>query len=134
MSLQDFNINIKLKLAALWTSVTLCYLYGDYFELYVPGKTEGLVNGNNLLNSPLNLFLASVLLTLPALMVFASIALNPLINKWLNIVLGIFYTCIMLLIAATSLVPWREFYVFLAITESVLTSLIVWYALKWPKV
>jgi hypothetical protein len=133
MSLQDFNINIKLKLAALWTSVTLCYLYGDYFELYVPGKTESLVNGNNLLNSPHNLFLASVLLAVPAVMVFASLALKPLTNKWLNIVLGIFYTCIMLLIAATSLVPWREFYVFLAITESVLTSLIVWYALKWPK-
>jgi hypothetical protein len=133
MALQDFQINIKLKLALLWTSVTLCYLYGDYFELYVPGKTQGLITGNNLLNSPLNLFLASVLLAVPALMVFASIALKPVANKWLNIVLGIFYTCIMLLIAATSLVPWREFYVFLAITESILTSLIVWYAFKWPK-
>lgn len=38
--LEDFKINVKIKLSALWTSATLCYLYGDYFELYVPEKVE----------------------------------------------------------------------------------------------
>jgi len=33
---EDIKVNIKIKLSALWASVTLCYLYGDYFELYVP--------------------------------------------------------------------------------------------------
>jgi hypothetical protein len=28
------------------------YIYGDYFELYVPGKVEGLISGENLLNTP----------------------------------------------------------------------------------
>jgi hypothetical protein len=37
---EDIKVNIKIKLSALWTSVTLCYLYGDYFELYVPKKTH----------------------------------------------------------------------------------------------
>ena len=133
MPLQDFSINIKLKLAALWTSVTLCYLYGDYFELYVPEKTKGLVTGDNLLNSPLNLFLAAFMLAIPAVMVFLSIALKPAFNKWLNIFLGSFYTLIMLLIAVTSIAPWRAFYVFLAIVESILTTMIVWYSVKWPK-
>lgn len=133
MTLQDFTINIKLKLAALWTSVTLCYLYGDYFELYVPEKTQGLVTGDNLLNSPLNLFLAAFMLAIPAVMVFLSIALKPTLNKWLNIIFGSFFTLIMLLIAITSLEAWRAFYVFLALIESILTSLIVWYAVKWPK-
>jgi Family of unknown function (DUF6326) len=133
MPLQDFNINIKLRLAALWTSVTLCYLYGDYFELYVPEKTKGLVTGDNLLNSPLNLFLAALMLAIPAVMVFLSVALKPAVNKWLNIVFGIFFTLIMLLIAVTSLEPWRAFYVLLALVESILTSMIVWYAVKWPK-
>ena len=59
--LEDFKINVKIKLAALWTSVTLCYLYGDYFELYVPKKVEGLVSGINMLDSPVKLFLASFL-------------------------------------------------------------------------
>ncbi len=132
-NLEDFKINVKIKLSALWTSVTLCYLYGDYFELYVPKKVEGLVGGDNILDSPTKLLFASLLLAIPALMVFLSIILKPPVNKWLNIVFGIFFTIIMLLIALTSLTPWRSFYVFLAIIESVITSLIFWYACKWPK-
>ena len=130
---EDIKVNIKIRLSALWTSVTLCYLYGDYFELYVPQKTQGLVSGVNLLDSPMKLLAASILLVIPALMVFLSIILKPAINRPLNIILGIFYTAIMILIAFTSLTPWRTFYVFLAIVESCITSLIVFYAWKWTK-
>ena len=130
---EDMKLNIKIKLSALWTSVTLCYLYGDYFELYVPQKTQGLVTGANLLDTPFKLFAASVLLAIPALMVFLSVSLKPAVNRRLNIALGFFFTVIMLLIAVTSRTSWRMFYVFLAIVESCLTSLIIWYAWKWPK-
>ena len=130
---EDFKINVKIKLSLLWTSVTLCYLYGDYFELYVPQKTQGLVNGVNMLDSPMKLFAASLLLVIPALMVFLSIILKSSINRRLNIILGLFYTAIMILIALTSITPWRIFYVFLAIVESCITSLIVWFAWKWAK-
>ena len=113
--------------------MTLCYLYGDYFELYIPKKTEGLVTGNNLLDSPLKLLLAAFALALPALMVSLSIFLKARINKWLNIVLGLFYTIVMLLIAVVSSTDWQWFYRFLAIVESVITVLIVWLAFRWPK-
>jgi hypothetical protein len=131
---EDIKVNIKIRLSALWTSVTLCYLYGDYFELYVPQKTQGLVSGVNLLDSPMKLLAASILLAIPAIMVFLSIILKPSINRPLNIILGIFYSAIMILIALTSLTPWRTFYVFLAIVESCITSLIVFYAWKWTKI
>ncbi|MGS0747349.1 DUF6326 family protein [Halpernia sp. GG3] len=130
---EDFKINVKIKLSLLWTSVTLCYLYGDYFELYVPQKTQGLVNGVNMLDTPMKLFAASLLLVIPALMVFLSIILKSSVNRRLNIILGLFYTAIMILIALTSITPWRIFYVFLAIVESCITSLIVWFAWKWTK-
>ncbi|MFH6968792.1 hypothetical protein [Flavobacterium sp. FlaQc-28] len=42
---EEFKINIKIKLSFFWAAVTLIYLYGDYFELYIPQKAEGLVNG-----------------------------------------------------------------------------------------
>jgi Family of unknown function (DUF6326) len=131
---EDIKVNIKIRLSALWTSVTLCYLYGDYFELYVPQKTQGLVSGVNLLDSPIKLLAASVLLVIPALMVFLSIILKPALNRPLNIILGICYTAIMILIALTSLTPWRTFYVFLALVESCITSLIIFYAWKWTKI
>jgi len=130
---EDFKVNVKLKLSALWASVTLCYLYGDYFELYVSRKLDGMIAGESMLDSPMKLFAASVLLAVPALMVFFSVVLKPALNRRLNIVFGIFYTTIMLLIAVTSLSTWRTFYVFLALVESAITTLIFWYALKWPR-
>ena len=34
---EDFQINVKLKISALWVAVMFCYVYGDYIEIYVPG-------------------------------------------------------------------------------------------------
>ena len=102
-------------------------------KLYVPKKVEGLISGANMLDSPTKLFLASVLLAIPALMICLSILLKPGFNRWLNIIFGILYTSMMILIAITSISAWHTFYVFLAILESLITLLIVWYAWKWPK-
>ena len=131
--LEEFKVNTRIKLSALWTAVMFCYIYGDYFELYVPKKVEGLLNGNNLLDSPEKLFTATLMLTIPALMICLSLLLKPGITRLLNIILGIFFTILMLLIAATSLTYWRIFYVFLAVIESIITSIIVWQAFKWQK-
>jgi hypothetical protein len=131
--MEDYKINIKIKLAFIWTSVTFLYIYGDYFELYVPKKISSIIDGSSLLNSPLNLFFASLLLAIPSVMICLSVLLKPMLNKWLNIIFGLFFTSIMLLIAITSITEWKEFYVFYALLESLLTSLIVWTAYTWPK-
>ena len=131
--LENTKINIKIKLAALWTAATFCYLYGDYFELYTPDKVEGLLSGKNGLESPMILFIASVVMAIPPLMIYLSLVLKPVINKWLNIVFGSLFTAMMVLIAIFSLTPWYTFYVFLALVESALTFMIVWNAWKWPK-
>jgi hypothetical protein len=28
--LEDFKVNVKIKIAALWTSLMFCYIYEDY--------------------------------------------------------------------------------------------------------
>jgi len=132
-NLKDFEVNIKIKLALLWSATTFCYLYGDYFELYTPEKVESLISGDNVLNSPMALFIAAFILTIPPLMIVLSIVLRPPLNKVLNITFGLFFTMIMILIAIGSLTPWYSFYVFLAIIEAILTFIIVWNAFKWPK-
>lgn len=132
--LEDFKINTKLKLSALWTALTLCYLYGDYFELYTPGKVEGLISGENVLDTPVKLFLASVMLVIPAVMVFLSVFLKPTINRFINVVFGVFFVLVMTLILVTSITPWYSFYVFLAAVEVLIALMILWHAIKWPKV
>ena len=131
--LENPKVNIKIKLAALWASATFCYLYGDYFELYTPDKVNSLITGDNNLDSPAILLIASIILAIPSVMVAASIFLKPKINRILNIVFGTLFTLMMVYIGIISTNEWYLFYVFLAFLESVITALIVWFAYKWPK-
>lgn len=133
-TLQDFTINVKFKLSALWISVMFCYIYGDYFNLYPPNHVEHFLRGETMLDNPVKLLAASILMTIPSVMIFLSLVLKPSLNKWLNIIFGIIFTGIMALIAIVSRGEWALFYVYLAIVEIVITSLIVWYAFTWPKV
>lgn len=131
--LENPKVNIKIKLAALWTSVTLCYLYGDYFELYTPDKVNSLISGENNLDSPTKLLIASIILAISSVMVAASVILKPKLNRILNIIFGALFTIMQIAIGIYTTHEWYLFYVFLAFLESSITALVVWYAWKWPK-
>jgi hypothetical protein len=110
-----------------------CYVYGDYFGLFKPGSLQRMLDG---MMGPLGpttqgvLLGTSVLMAIPSLMVFLSLALAPKLNRWLNLGLGLFYTIIMLITLPGA---W-SFYVFLGLIEMTLSMLIVWHAWKWPLV
>jgi len=131
--LEDFKINVKIKLAVLWTSVMFCYIYEDYFELYVPKRVERIISGESLLNTPQKLFAASWVLIIPALMIFLSVLLKPKLSRLFNIIFGTLYTTLMLWIASNYSDKWLTFAVLFAIVESIITAIIVWYAWKWPR-
>ncbi len=134
-NLQDVKVNLRLKLATLWTSVMFIYLYGDYFALYIPGQAGKLVSGETLLNSPVKVFAASVLMAIPPAVIIVSVFAKSYYAKLLNIIFGIIFSAIMLLIAVTSIpvTPEVSAYVFYAILESVITIAIVRLSWKWPK-
>lgn len=131
--LENPKINIKIKLAALWTSALFCYIYGDYFQLYTPDKVNSLISGDNTLDSPVTLLIASIVMAIPSVMIAGSILLKPGLNRILNIVFGTLFTIMMVAIGIYSTHEWYLFYVFLAFLESIITALIVWHAWKWPK-
>ena len=130
-ALEDSKINVKIKLSALWASVMFCYIYADYFGLFVPGAMQSMLNGQM---RPLGattqgvLVGTSLMLAIPSLMIFLSVALPPVVNRRLNIVVGAFYTGIILI----TMWGWA-FFIFYGVIEVSLTSLVVYYALKWPK-
>jgi hypothetical protein len=132
LRLEDVKIPVRIKISALWASVMFCYVYGDYFDLYTPGKLQEMLQGKMSIGAVTQqmLFGTSVLMAVPSLMVFLSLALAPTISRWLNIAAGLFYTLIMSLILAGG--GWA-FYMFFAAVEVVLTLLIVWYAWRWPR-
>jgi hypothetical protein len=131
-ALDDIRIHVKLKLSALWASVTLCYIYGDYFGLYKPGKLQGILDG---IMGPLGpitqgvLLGPAILMAIPSVMVFLSLSLKPNPNRWMSIIFGVIFTVIMLMTIPGA---WA-FYKFLGVVEVVLTVLIVWYAWNWPR-
>ena len=129
--LEDSKINVKIKLSALWASVMFCYIYADYFGLFVPGAMQSMLNGQM---RPLGattqgvLLGTSLMLAIPSVMIFLSVALPPKLNRSLNIAVGAFYTGIILI----TMWSWA-FFIFYGVFEVSLTSLVVYYALKWPK-
>ncbi|RAN81211.1 hypothetical protein B5P43_05345 [Bacillus sp. SRB_336] len=129
--LSDIKLHVRFKLSALWSALMFCYIYGDYFGLYVPGKLKGMLDGEGPLGpvSESSLVATALLLAVPGLMVFLSLALPPRLCRWLNIALGAFYTAIMLL---TMPGAWW-FYITLGLIEVVLSLLIVVHAWRWPR-
>jgi hypothetical protein len=77
-TLQDIQLHVKLKLSALWTSLMFCYVYGDYFGLYKPGKLQKMLNGDMGTLGAITqgvLLGTSVLMTIPSLMIALSLLL-----------------------------------------------------------
>jgi hypothetical protein len=130
--LEDIAVPLKVKLAGLWTSVMFCYIYADYFALYQPGSLKSMLEGKMApLGQTTQLMLVgtSLMMAIPSVMIFLSLALKANVNRWLNIVFGVLYTII---IVVTAYGSWA-FFIFFGVIEVALTLLVVWYAWKWPR-
>ena len=131
MTLEDSKISVKVKLAALWTSVMFCYIYADYFGLFIPGNLQSMLAGKMQPLGPVTqgmLLGTSAMMSIPAVMIFLSVALKPALNRWLNLIFGFLFTVIILI----TMWSWM-FFVFYGVIEVALTSLVVWYAWTWPR-
>ena len=127
---EDVKINVKMKLSALWVALMLLYVYADILSLFKPGQIEEMISGRM---GPFpvtqgSLLTASILMMIPAVMVFLSLTLKPKVNRWANIILGLLYTAVNIgnLVGET----WA-FYLLFGVVEMALTLLIVGYAWKW---
>jgi len=131
--LEDIKVGLKLKLAALWTSLMFLIIYIDYFALYMPGTMENILKGRVFVFDITQGFLISALtiVTIPALMIFLSVALPAKINRWVNIIIAAVNIPLILFNLAGE--AWIHM-VFGAAVEVVLLCLIIRYAWKWPRI
>lgn len=126
----DVRIPVKLKLSALWAALMFLYIYADIISLFRPGQLEEMMGGRM---GPFpvtqgSLLTAALLMLVPALMVFLSLALPVRAARWANIILGLVYTAVNIgnLVGAT----WT-YYLLFGIVELALTLLIAGYAWQW---
>jgi cbb3-type cytochrome oxidase subunit 3 len=127
---QDVKIPVQMKLSALWVALMLLYIYADIFSLFRPGQIEDMISGRMgpFAVTQASLFAASVLMIIPAVMVFLSLTLKPKADRWANLILGVLYTLVN--ISNQIGEPWM-YYIAYGVVELAVTLLIVWYAWKW---
>lgn len=130
-ALEEIKVSLKLKLAALWASLMFLYIYVDHFHLFMPDKIEDIINGSVYKFDITQYFLLAVLasMTIPALMIFLSVALPAKVNRWTNIIVATVFIPFTLFNLAGE--AWMHM-VFGAVVEVVLLLLIIRYAWKWP--
>jgi hypothetical protein len=128
--------DIRVRLSVLWLFATLNYMYADvFFCVDVLGSGKG---GPRVFHFSSGAWLGiAVLMEIPIAMILLSRILKPTANRWANIVAGIIETVAVLLtsfiLPAFHLTGTSSYYLFFGAVEVAATSMIVWYAWKWPR-
>jgi hypothetical protein len=125
------NVNVRIKISGLWTSMLFVFAYVDVFSLYRPDfradLEAGEVGGFTVNQS--FLFGTTVYVVIPSLMVFCTLIVRPRLNRVANIGLCILYA---LSIIAGAIGEWN-YYILGSAIEVALLAAIVFYAWTWPK-
>jgi len=128
---EAFPVNVRIKIAALWTVMLFVFAYVDLFSLYRPdvradleaGEIGGFAVGQSFL------LVTTIYVAIPALMVFGALVLRPRVNRIANIALSIVYV---LTIVVGAIGEWN-YYLFGSALEVAALAAVAYYAWTWPK-
>ncbi len=121
------RIDPKVKLSFLWIFVILNMAYADILSLMDPTSViRGIMAG-----APLpagGLFAGAIVMETSIAMVILSWLLNYKVNRWVNIVIGVFMI-VQIIVGGHGL-----YYVFFTSVEVACILLIIWLAWQWKPV
>jgi hypothetical protein len=128
---QDYWINPRVKIAALWASMLFVFVYVDLFSLYradiradiAAGKMSAFTIGQGFL------FGVTIYVVVPSLMVFLSLVLPVRVTRMANLILAVLYV---VTIAGGAIGEWN-YYIVGSIIEGALLAGVVYFAWTWPK-
>ena len=126
--------DVKIWLAVLWLVNTVGGLSSLVFEFYEPGVLDEIRSGakNGIAIGPVFLLALVVLFTVSLIMAFLSVRLRDRLNRGLNIVVGLVYFAISMILLVQKLENQSVLAVG-SVVGTILAALVVWYAYKWPK-
>lgn len=124
------DLSVRIKLAAVWTALMFLYVYADLLSFYRPGELAEISAGNM---GPFGvsqgtLFIAAVIVTIPALMIVVSAAAPFPLVRQLSLGVGVLYV----LVSVSNLIgeSWA-YYLFFGVLEIGLAALVVAYSYRW---
>ena len=125
------NVNVRIKIAALWTSMLFVFAYIDIFSLYRPDFRAALEAGEIGGFAVNQSFLVgtTAYVVIPSVMVFCALTLRPRVNRIVNIELSAMYA-VTIIVGAIG--EW-SYYILGSAIEVGLLAAIVYYAWTWPK-
>jgi hypothetical protein len=131
--LEDTNIPVQTKLAALWASLMFVYLYVDILSLYQPGVIDGNLDGRvwQLDITQTWAIGALALMAIPIAMIILSLTLPPRANRTTNLVVATPYAAVSIANAAGE--TWTYCFVLAVGLELALLALVLRYAWTWPR-
>jgi hypothetical protein len=116
----------RLKLSALWVALVLTYLLGDVLRIFSGDFVAGEVGGMQVSQA---LYLAlAILLVIPVVMVFLSLALPYRANRWANIILPMLFFGFNLVGLPTYPSLYDRFLIVAGLVFNLLT---LWHAWRW---
>lgn len=117
---------VQIKLSALWVALMLTYLLGDVMRIFSGDFKAGEIGGQQVTQG---MWLGiAMLMLIPIVMVFLSLVLNHPANRWVNIIVAIFFFIFNLAGLPTCPSAYDKFLILVGLVFNVLT---VWYAWKW---
>lgn len=122
----DVPIDTRLKISALWIAMLFIFAYVDIFSLFKPGMLDDIQSGTiyKFDITQTFLFLTTLFIVIPSLMVFFTLVMPRRINRMTNIVLAAVYAVICV---GNSIGEWN-YYIFASILEGLLLVGVIYYA------
>lgn len=129
---EPLTVNVRIKIAALWTAMLFVFAYVDLFSLYRPDVRAHIDAGeiSGFAIDQVFLLLTTIYVVIPSVMLFATLVLRPSINRVLNIGLSVAYA---LTVVGGAIGEWNYWVVGSAVEVALLGS-IAYHAWKWPRV
>ena len=118
--------DVQIKLSAIWAALMLTYLLGDVLRIFSGDFKAGEIGGMQI-SQGMYLGLAAMMV-IPVLMVFLSLTLNQPVNRWVNIIVAVFFFLFNLVGLPTYPSAYDKFLIVVGLGFNVLT---VWYAWRW---
>lgn len=128
---QDYWINPRIKIAALWASMLFVYVYVDLFSLYRADVRADIEAGKIFAFTIGQGFLLGVTfyVVIPSLMLFLSLVLPVRLTRMANIVVAVLYA---VTVVGGAIGEWN-YYILGSLIEVALLAGVAYSAWTWPK-
>jgi len=120
----------KIRISVLWVFMAVAMSAHGVLAFMEPGAVEQI--GEMQMGAGMLLFMA-LFWWVPLVMAVLSVTLKDLANRWTNMILGIVFTALNIFHLIEHLAQPSAHQILIIGSTVVVTALIFWHALKWPK-